>query len=71
MTSNDPIGTKLSQYAGPDHGPFACHNCVHYRWPHLCDHPKVIEDAKAGSLKMNRNGLAVIAPGGCCKYFRN
>lgn len=71
--SNEAIGTPKSQYAPPNDGPSMCSNCVHYRFPHLCNHPEVIADAKAGAKPLriqSKNGLAIISPGGCCRYFR-
>lgn len=52
---------------GPDH----CHDCTHYSWPHLCNETHVLADANAGAdgLKMQKNGKAVVAPGGWCKFF--
>ena len=73
MESNQPIGTEHSNYAGPKDGPFACHACTHFKFPHLCNHPEVIADAKAGNggLRLQgKNGFAIVAPGGCCTYFR-
>lgn len=73
MSSNEAIGTPKSQYAPPADGPFACHNCVHFKFPTLCNHPEVIADAKAGAspLRLQKNGMAIVKPGGCCKYFRS
>lgn len=71
--NNKPMGSPRAEYLPSRYGPFACHNCQHFKWPHLCDHPEVIEDAKAkaGSLKIGPRGLAVVEPGGCCEYFRS
>lgn len=66
------IGTPLSHYAGADKGPFNCHSCAHFKFPKMCDHPKVIADAKngAGDLRLQKNGMAIVDLGGCCSYFR-
>lgn len=72
MASNEPQGSPKARYSPPSDGPFACHACSHFRWPHLCDHPKVIQDSAESKygLKPGPRGLAVVAPGGCCEYFR-
>lgn len=71
-SDNDPIGTKHAHYAPPSDGPFRCDNCQHYSEPHFCNHPDVIEDAKAGGkgLKMGSKDRAIINSAGCCNYFR-
>lgn len=69
---NLPVGTKRSHYSGPNAGPFDCFHCGHFSWPHLCDHPEVIADAKdkQPGLKMHKNGKAIVSPAGCCEYER-
>lgn len=68
--NSDPIGTKLSGYAPPSMGPFECEHCAHFTAPHFCGHPKVIEDAKAGELKVGKKDRAVVAAKGCCNFYR-
>jgi hypothetical protein len=72
LASSDQLGTPHSGYLGADYAPFACHACLHFSWPHLCEHPDVIEDAKRGlgGLKLQKSGRAVVQAGGCCNYFR-
>ena len=61
-----------SDYTSKADGPDHCHDCSHYSWPHLCNQPQVIADAKRGvaGLKMQKNGKAVVNPGGWCKFFK-
>lgn len=70
--SNEAMGSTRSHYSPAKFAPFACHACGHYSWPHLCDHPNVIADAKEGQqgLKMHKSGKAIVEPGGCCEYER-
>lgn len=71
--SNEPFGTPKAHYASAAYAPFACHACAHFYFPHLCNHPDVIEDAEAGrgDLRVqSKNRFAIVDPGGCCNYFR-
>ncbi len=73
VASNEPIGTERSGYAPPKEGPFECGNCIHYSAVNgthgTCDHPEVIEDAKAGEIKM-QDDKALVAMAGCCNEYR-
>lgn len=51
---NSQIGTPSGHYASADQGPFRCGNCIHFINDQLCDHPKVVEDAKDGYMKMQK-----------------
>lgn len=69
--NNAPVGTPHAHYAGPELGPFKCATCFHLGFPHFCNHPDVIEDAKAGAKGLKiEHGKAVIHLGGCCNYWR-
>jgi hypothetical protein len=74
--SEEPIGTQIAGYAGPEKAPFKCANCIHYHVTrdgaveHTCDHPVVKKDADAGNIKKTEDGKPVISPQGCCTYFR-
>ena len=69
---NAPIGTVHAHYAGPDEGPFLCANCTHFARGGHCNHPDVIEDAKAGEGGLSIvDGKAAVSARGCCNYFRN
>jgi len=69
--SDEPIGTPKAHYAGPKSGPFRCSICVHFRAQGSnCDHPDVKADADAGHIEKDEAGRPVVAPAGCCNYFR-
>ena len=73
--ANSATGAPRSHYSPSEYGPFACHECAHFRWPNQCDHPDVIADSKAGAKEfkgkgLSKSGLAIVEPGGCCEYER-
>lgn len=60
-------GTPKVGYMPPENGPFACRNCKHYQDTAKgsgCDDKEVAEDLGKG-----KNGLAPVAPDGCCNEF--
>ncbi|MGH9534959.1 MAG: hypothetical protein ACRD2E_08880 [Terriglobales bacterium] len=65
------FGTPTAHYARASFGPFMCVTCHHFAFPHFCNHPKVIEDAKnkQGGLTMGA-GAASVQLEGCCNYWR-
>lgn len=66
---NAVIGTKLANYAPPSAGPFKCSNCIHYKAEGTqCCHPEVLEDE---DVPKNKEGMGIVDPEGCCKYFRS
>ena len=73
MNHNDAMGSRRSHYSPAKDGPFRCKECIHFTFPHLCDHPEVILDAKdkLSGLRISQSGnLAIVEPGGCCEYER-
>ena len=55
-------------YMPPENGPFKCANCRHYQDTAKgsgCNDKEVIADLGAG-----KNGLAAVAPEGCCNEFQ-
>jgi hypothetical protein len=64
-----PVGTRLSGYAQPKLGPFKCSNCVHFDNSPVfhCEHPAVKADF---DVLKDSSGRALVAPEGCCTYFR-
>lgn len=73
IDSDEPIGTEHSGYAPPKEGPFECGNCAHYASVNGthggCDHPKVVEDAETGEIKL-LDGKALVAMAACCNFYR-
>lgn len=73
---NEEIGTPKAHYAPPSWGPFICMRCKHFEWllgtvNGECDHPEVLEDAKAGYLQITKDGLPIVHHEGCCNEFNN
>lgn len=64
---NAEIGVGHPHYAGPEHGPFRCDHCIHFRKPTFCNHPDIVELKELPKL----NGRTVVHPKGCCNYFRD
>lgn len=70
-TNDKPVGTPHAHYMPPEAGPFKCATCTHLTFPHFCNHPDVLADAKAGGRGLKvENGKASIHLAGCCNYWR-
>lgn len=65
--SDEEFGTSASGYIPARCGPVRCSHCVHYPRPERCSHPDVVTDSQ---MKTTSDGLAIVEPGGCCRYFR-
>lgn len=66
---NDPIGTSVAGYAGPEEGPFHCGHCIHFEeikeGDGRCNHPKVLKDPKIEK----KDDKAVVDENGCCNLY--